>query len=969
MKRIILSALLFLVAINAGCGLQKTSDIHGAAGQSSDPTGRYSWPHSLSDMEPDPAMRLGRFENGFRYVIINNKKPEGRVSVHLNIQAGSGYENESELGIAHFIEHMLFNGTKSYPPGELVKYFQSIGMNYGSDLNARTGYDTAIYDIMLPSGDEKTLDKGLSVLSEFAEDALLMPDEIDKEKGVILSEKRVRNDAQYRIAVATQKFLFDGLRIPERNPIGSEQVIKTAGQRLLKDFYDSWYRPERMMVVIAGDTDAKTAEALVKKYFAGMKPRAGERAEPSLGKIDHKGEKAFYMYEKEAGGATVSINIIKNVHPEPDTIESEKEAISRMMAMAILQERLDSLARKKGSPFTKVYSGTGVSLREIDHSAIYASCDRKNWEKAITEISRELETAIRFGFDKAETERIKRRVLSGMDREIATKSTRDSKALANEIIDSMNEGRVFISPEYQKKTFGPYVNSLTAEDLSKSMAGIWKEDQRLILLTGNAEVQENQVKPEEIILSAFSKGKNLALTKPEQKKEIIFPYLKIPADPGKIIRKTRDKDLDITNIEFDNGIILHYKKTDFKADEIMMSVGFGEGKFSEPASKQGLGFVSESVINNSGTGALTAEDLAKALAGKNMASFFHISGDRFFLQCSSSKEDLKTLFELIHTQFSDPGFREEALERKIKQHEIDYEGLTNSPEGVMRLKAPYFLSGNDKRFLIPDPKTLKGLTVNDLKGWIAPRMRDSAMEISVAGDFNEKELTDLVARYLGSLKKREPFPKPALARINFPEGKKLELKVKSKENNASIHIVWPTKDVKGINDLKTIRRLNVLSSVLENRLIKEIREKLGETYSPAAIFDLEMNYEGSAGIHALISCSSEKTEEIKKTAFGIASGLGKSKIKDQEFEQAINPILTELKEKLQKNAYWVNGVMAGSVQRPEKLYWSKNAMQDHRSIKKTEIESLAKKYLDDRKAAYIVVQGIKDKTDMKDKGK
>lgn len=972
MKRIILSAFLLLFVLNQGCSLQQLNKTDSTSlkskTQSTDPTGRYSWPHSLSDLEPDPDLTMGKFDNGLRYIIMKNKKPEGRVSVHLDIQAGSGYENDSELGIAHFLEHMLFNGTKSYPPGELVKYFQSIGMDYGSDLNARTGYDTAIYDIMLPSGDEKTLDKGLSVLSEFAEDALLLPDEIDKEKGVILSEKRVRNNAQYRIAIATQKFLFDGLRIPERNPIGSEQVIKTAGQRLIKDFYDSWYRPDRMMVVIVGETDVKTAEKLVKKNFSAIKPRAPKREEPSLGSVSHEGEKAFYMYEKEAGGATVSVNVVKSVSPEPDTVASEKEDISRMMAMAILQERLDSIARKKNAPFTKVYSGTGVSLREIDHSAVYAGCEQKNWKNAITTISKEIETALRFGFDKAETERVKKRVLSGIDREIATKSTRDSKALANEIIDSMNDGRVFISPEYQKKTFAPYITALTAEDLSKSFKEIWQDEQRLILLTGNAEIPEKSGKPEKLILDAYSKGKEMASVKPEKKADIKFPYLKIPADPGKIIRKTKDKALDITSIEFENGVVLHYKKTSFKADEVMMSVAFGDGKYSEPQNKQGLGFVSEPVMNDSGTGTLSAEDLAKALAGKNIASSFQTSGDKFFYQCTSSNGDLKSLFDLVYSQISDPGFRDEALDRKIKQHEQDYEGLIKSSEGLMRLKAPYFLSGNDRRFLTPDPEMLKKLKTQDLKEWLYPQISSSGIEISVAGDFDEKELTDLVAKYFGSMKKRKPLQKPVSSKLNFPEGKKLDLTVKSEGKNSSIHIVWPVKDVKDLNDLKTIRRLNVLSAVLETRLIKVIREKLGATYSPAAVFDLEMNYEGSAGIHVLINASSEKTEEIRKVALNIAEDLGRSKITNQEFEQAINPILTALKEKLQNNAYWVNGVMAGSVQRPEKLFWSKNAMQDHKAIKKAEVASLAKKYLDNKKAAQITVKSIPEKTIIKKTG-
>lgn len=967
MKRHVLPAILLVLLFSAGCGQkyfqssdsEKKSPILSETSSSSDPTGRYSWPHTLSDLEPDPAVKLGKFENGLRYAIMKNKKPEGRVSIHLNIQAGSGYENQNELGIAHFLEHMLFNGTKSYPPGELVKYFQSIGMDYGSDLNARTSYDTAIYDIMLPSGDEKTVDKGLSVLSEFAEDALLLPDEVESEKGVILSEKRVRNTADYRIAIATQKFLFNGLRITERIPIGSEEIIKTANSRLLKDFYNAWYRPDRMMVVIVGETDQKTAEELVKKHFASIKPRASERDEPPLGKVDHKGTKAFYQYEKEAGSAMVSVNVVRSVPAKPDTVESEKDAILKMMAMGILQERLDFLAKRKDTPFTKVYSGTGVSLREIEHTAVYAGCEQKNWEKSLVAVSKEIETALKFGFEKSETERIRKKVLSGMDREIATASTRDSKALANEIIDSMNDGRVFISPEYQKKTFAQFISAITTEDLEKSFREIWNDDHRLVLLTGNAEIAGDSVKPEDQILAAYENGKSSAKEKPEAARDIKFPYLKVPADPGKIIRKTKDKDLDITTLEYENGVILHYKKTSFKADEIVMSVSFGQGRMSQPSN--GLRFLSDSVVNDSGTATYTSEDLQKVLAGKNIGASFVSSPERFSYVCTSSKEDLPVLFDLVYSKLADPGFRDEALDRKIKQHAQDYEAMIKSPEGMMKLNASYFFSGNNQRFKVPEPKELQQFKADDIKAWMKPQMENTAIEVSMSGDFDEAEVTDLVSKYFGSMKKKPPFANQVTAKLNFPAGKNLDLSVKSQEKNASLHFVWPTPDIKGLEDLKTIRRLNVLAAVLENRLIKVVREKLGETYSPAAVFDIEMSFEGSAGIHAFVNASTDKADDVRKTVMSISTDLSSSKISDDEMEQALNPILTSLKDRLQSNAYWVKGVMTGSVQKPEKFTWSKNVMQDHKSIKKAEIAALAKKYLDNKKAAVVTVKGMTDK--------
>jgi zinc protease len=714
-----------------------------------------------------------------------------------------------------------------------------------------------------------------------------------------------------------------------------------------------------MMVVIVGDTDPVMAEKLVRKNFAGMKARAEKRDEPALGHLDHKGEKALYFYEKESGGATVSIDVARSISPAPDTVESEKKMLRRMMAMGILQERLDAASRKKGSSFTKASSGTYTFLREIDHTSVRAGCDSKKWEQAVTDISKGIETALKFGFRKDEAERIKKRVLAGIDRDVATASTRDSKALADEIIDAMNDGTVFYSPEYQKKTFAPFIQGLTADDFSESFREMWQDDHRLIMVTGNAEIKSDSDTPEDMIISAYRKGKALASEMPEPEKEIKFPYLKIPADPGKIIRKTRDSVLGITTIEFQNGIVLHYKKTSFKADEIIMNVSFGEGRFNEPSSKPGLAFLSAPVLNDSGTGTLSAEDLQKALAGKSISLSFQTDDDKFFYQCASSKKDLRTLFDLVYSKIQDPGFRDEALDRKKKQHEQDYEGLIKSPEGLMGLKSPYFLSGNDRRFLIPEPSAIEKYSVDDIREWISPSLSGDPMEISISGDIDENEVINLASLYFGTLPARKPFGKIPCAKISFPAGKKLELSVNSQEKNAYIQIVWPVPDVKGIKDLKTIRRLNILATILENRLIKTVREKLGETYSPQAAFDIEMGYEGTAAIHAFINAESSKTDEILKTVMEISEKIFRSsgsEITDQEFDQAVRPFITALKEKLKKNIYWVNGVMAGSKQQPEKFEWSKNAMQDHQSIRKPEIAALGKKYLDNRKAAVITVK-------------
>ncbi|HHC24072.1 MAG TPA: insulinase family protein, partial [Desulfobacterales bacterium] len=226
------------------------------------------WPHEKSDLLPDPDLIFGKLPNGIRYVLMENHEPKDRVSLHLNVQAGSLNESDDQQGLAHFLEHMLFNGSEHFPPGELVKYFQSIGMAFGNDANAHTGFAETVYDVLLPTGSKENIEKGLLVMKDYARGALLLKSEIDRERGIILAEKRTRNSVGYRTYISSMEFVFSGSKITLRLPIGTEEVIKKADRRLLKDYYDAWYRPENMILIMAGDFDAGLAESLIKSAFS-----------------------------------------------------------------------------------------------------------------------------------------------------------------------------------------------------------------------------------------------------------------------------------------------------------------------------------------------------------------------------------------------------------------------------------------------------------------------------------------------------------------------------------------------------------------------------------------------------------------------------------------------------------------------------------------------------------------------------
>jgi zinc protease len=469
----------------------------GAAGGSGDSGNRgemppvpssTDWPQAQSDLRPDPQAMFGRLSNGFRYVLLPNPKPIDRTSMHLVVQAGSLQEAENERGIAHFLEHMLFNGSTHFPPGELVKYFQKIGMQFGPDANAHTGFYETVYDINLPLSDRQSLREALQVMQDYAEGALLLPSEIERERGVILAEKRARDSADYRAYVASLAFELAGTRYPDRLPIGSETVIRSADRSVFKAFYDAWYRPDNMILVMVGDFDPALARELVEAQFRQMEARAPARANPAPGQVAHEKLKTFYHHEKELGSTSVTVQVLTHDAHAIDTADFQRRQIEEQLANQILRNRLNRALNQAGSPITDVSAGSGIFLRQTRYGYISADCQPENWRDALTLIEQTLRQALQYGFDEEELERVKQDYRAGLEQAAAQAGTRDSSTLARNLIRSVLDDRVFRSPEQVKLFAEPVIAAATTQTLQDRLRHIWGVSHRLVLVTGNAAI-------------------------------------------------------------------------------------------------------------------------------------------------------------------------------------------------------------------------------------------------------------------------------------------------------------------------------------------------------------------------------------------------------------------------------------------------------------------------------------------------
>ncbi len=924
-----------------------------ASAGASPPAGAAAWPHSHSDLAPDPQAVFGRLDNGFRYVVLPNAKPKDRVSLHLVVLAGSIDETDDQRGLAHFLEHMLFNGSTHFPPGELVKYFQKIGMEFGPDANARTGFFDTVYDINLPASDRQSLQEALLVMQDYAEGALLLQSEIDRERGVILAEKRLRDSADYRAYVASLDFELKGTRFPARLPIGSAHIIESADRPVLKAFYDTWYRPANMVLVLVGDMDPALARELIEKQFDGMAPRAPARARPATGKIDHQGLETFYHYEKELGSTTVTVQVMDNTSPPVDNAAYERRLIEERLANQIIQNRLNRKISQAGSPATDASVGSGVFLQQIRYGVISADCQPANWRTTLALVEQELRQALQYGFSEAELARVKKDYRAQLEQAVAQAQTRESSSLARELIYTVTNDYVFRSPEQEKAFADPIVAAITAADLLQRLHLLWDREQRLVLVYGNVAIAPASGTPEAAIADAYDRSRMVAVTAPVQAPAVRFPYLAPPSGEGRIVARQTFEDLGITMIQFANHISLNFKPTDFTADEVQFALSFGQGRSGVPTPKAAMAALADDVVNESGLGRLDKEALMRALAGKKTNMRFSVKDDRFVIEGRSTPAELELMFQLLYAAVQDPAFRDDAWRLARERYQQTYQAMRQSMDGVMSLYGWRFLSGGDPRFGMPPLADLDGLSAKDVAEWIGRALHSGAMELSVVGDFDPKTIVPLAARYLGGLPVREdPHMTTDGLRSGprFPAARKMGVSVMTKIDKALLVMALPTDD---IWDIQRTRRLNVLANIIADRLRQQIREKLGAAYSTGAFSLPSRTYKNYGLLVVYIPLAPETLDRVDAEVTAILDDIRRKGVSADELQRALEPTLKGIRDRFRDNDYWLGTVLAGASRHPVQLEWSRTIMADYAGIQVTDIEQIARRYLDMAKLAVI----------------
>ncbi len=903
------------------------------------------------DLPADPAVLFEVLTNGVHTAIMPHREPRGRVSLRLAVRAGSLQERQDQRGLAHYLEHMAFKGTENFAAGTLVEYFQNLGMSFGPDANAYTGFDRTVYQIELPDTETESVSDALRVLRDFVGRMRLEATEVESERGVILSEKRTRDSVRFRTALAEFAFLLPEAIVSDRFPIGAETVLQSIGRSELLDFYDAWYRPEHIAVIMVGDFDRELVRTLPAEHFTDFTARQPMPAAPILGQVSRHGLSARLHTEPEAPHTRVALQSVQPYEASADTVERRQALLIRSAALHMLSRRLDVLAQAAEAPFSR---GTASAYDLFDfftNASIDLITRPEDWPAALTLAEQELRRALQFGFQEAELREVRANLLNAFEENVRRAPTRSARDLAEALVAAFIQNTVFSDPETELELMRPVLESMTAAQCHAALNTAFPDGNRFIFLTGNVRMDD----PETAILEVYRKAAADAVEPPAEQTDRPFAYPS-PAEPGIPAETRHIPDLDIYTVRFANQVHLNFKITDFTSNQIMLAVRIGGGQLTEPPDRPGLAWMASQTFIRGGLGAHSADALRRLFAGRNVGWTFAVEPDAFVFRGVTTAADLPLQLQLLAAYLTDPGFREEALRRARADFAETVIAARHTAAGLLGDAVMKFLASDDPRFGLPSEDAYLSLSLEALRAWLSAPLRHDRLEISIVGDAGTPEhVIEAVAATLGALPERHrdkpDFEERRTVRRPAP-GDTRHFPFESRIPSGFAAVYWAIPD---IWDIERTRRLGILARVFTDRMRLRIRDDMGEAYSAYAVSDPSDTYRDYGWFYALVAVAPEPAGNVTANILDIASDLHSATISADEHQRALRPVLASLRDAVRENRYWLNSVLISLQEHPQRLDWARRMTADFSAITVDELNALAREYLDPEQAIRVFV--------------
>lgn len=912
-----------------------------------------AWNFAASDVPVDPDIVFGVLPNGMKYALLKNSTPKDSVVLRMRFAVGSFAEAEDQRGLAHFLEHMAFNGSTNVPEGEMIKLLERKGLAFGADTNASTGFDETVYQLDLPNASDDLIDTGLMLMRETGSNLTIDPAAVDRERGIILSERRARDTYQLRSVIDQLGFQMQGMTVANRIPVGTEEVIRTAPASRIRDLYDRYYRPERATLVMVGDFDPAAVEAKIKARFSDWKGRGPAGADPDIGNVDYARAVAADDFVDPAIQDSVTIASFKPWVDEPDTKAKRARKLAEDIGEAIVSRRLAKRALAEDSPILTGYFGEASGWKKFEQVTFGAVAKEGAWKEALALVEQEQRRALEHGFTQAEVDEQLANRRTALKNAVAGVTTRRSDGLADALVSAAEGDFVFVRPETSQALFDAAAPSLDAATVTaafrKRMDGF-----------GAPLVHVMTKKPVEggagAILADLQASAKVAVAAPDAAANAAFAYDTF-GTPGKIASDDRVEDLGIRRIRFVNNVMLNIKKTDFQKDKVMLSLRVDGGNLLATRDDPTKVSLAGSLMLG-GLEAHSLDDLRSILAGKTISPVFGNSTDAFGGSALTSPEDFALQAKLMAAFLTHPGYRADGLALIRRVLPQQYAANDATPAAVLGRDVGGILANDDPRSQTPPLDKVMALDWAQLKPAVADSFAHGAIEIGVVGDIDEQAAIDAIAATFGALpERRAAFDPRTDARIRQFAANRSERTLihKGPAEQAELRVYWPARDD---SDLAEAMQLNLLARVMQLKLTEELREKLGESYSPGAAASLSDEFPGYGHLFAASNVDYKDLATTRAAIFAIAKELRDTPVDADLLDRARKPLLEAMVKSRRENVYWLNYV-GEAASHADRLDRSRKGIGEVEAATPAELQALAKRYLVDDKA--LVIKAVSDK--------
>jgi zinc protease len=858
------------------------------------PSARLSQPIPL-----DPAVRTGVLPNGLTYYIRANKRPEKRAELRLAVNAGSVLESDEQRGLAHFVEHMAFNGTESFQKQELVNYLERIGMRFGPDVNAYTSFDETVYMLQIPTDDTKIVDTAFHILLDWATAVSFDPAEVDKERGVVIEEWRLGRGAQGRIRDKQFPIVFHGSRYAERLPIGSRDILATAPVELLRKFYRDWYRPELMAVVAVGDFDPGAIETQIKQQFGSI-PRSKSAAPRDEFPIpDHKETLTSVVTDREATSISVSVEY-KRPEVRRETIGDMRRLLVDSLYHEMMNDRLRELGRAADPPYLGAFAGSGPLGRTKSAYRLNARVANGGVERAVATLLTEAHRVEKYGFAQTELDRAKVTFLRGIDRAYEDREKQESARFASQYVGNFLEHYPAASIEFTRDLFHELIPSIMLGEVN-ARAAQWLTDTNRVILVSGPDKKEAAIPDEQRLLAIFQQTQKLDVTPWVDRVRNESLVANAPA-AGRVVDEKQFREVGVTHWKLSNGAVVLLKPTDFKNDEILIRAWSPGGSSLAPEAMYVSAVRAAAIASRMGAGNFDPTELGKVLTGKIASVNPYIAELFEGLEGSASPKDLETMFQLLFLRFTGVRRDENAFASLRANMRGQLENLEASPEYEFNRRMTEVLTQNHPRRRMMTAAEVDKMNLDDALAFYKERFADASDFIfTIVGNFDLAAIRPQVEKWVGGLPAKGRIETWRNVGVNEPPGVQTVTVDKGIEPRSSVRIVFHG-DAKW--SLENQNQIGALAEVLRIRLRETLREDLGGVYGVGVNGGITRRPEEEYTFTISFSADPKRVDELVDAVFSEINKLQTDGPSEDHIGRVREMRRRERQVALKQNGFW-----------------------------------------------------------------